>query len=253
MGATVLDALRYTADVIRSTLPLAVGKRVTNTTLRTETYAADIADGSTYSSKVDISLTTVPPVKKLSAEKASFFGANPAQIADGKAVLATYRIGPITPSYIVVTAPVTQTGTGTGVVDVINALSSYGPGAFPSCIVRIMAGGPVGTATFQLSTNGGATYTGTLATAAAVSAGPFQITFSGSFTITDQYAFGIMWGGWDIPAWLQANVDTRHRHLVIVSGPDTGGSDDICKVIECDAVTREISTFLTVQSTAISP
>lgn len=254
MAVTILDAIRAAADGMRSTLPFAVGKRITTVTLRIENYAADIADGSTAGSNADVLLDSNPPVKKLSAEKASFFGANPAMIADGKACLATYRIGPITPSYITITSPVIQTGTGTGVVDLVN-VSDYGPsGATPSAVVKIMAGGSVGTATFKLSTDGGTTYGSTQSTAASVTiSGTYAITFTGTFNATDLYAYGIRWGGWDIPLWLKTSIDTKHRHIVVVNGPDTNGVDDICKVIECDATSQEISTFITVQSTAVSP
>lgn len=73
--------------------------RPTPVAVRVETYDADIADGVTASSTTDTAITPSPKVEKLSMDKASFYGANLTAAIQGRTLLRTYQIGPITPSF----------------------------------------------------------------------------------------------------------------------------------------------------------
>lgn len=73
--------------------------RPTTVCIRTEVYAADIADGSTASTTTDTAIVPRPKVVKLADDKASMYGANPVGLVQGHAILSTYEVGPITPPF----------------------------------------------------------------------------------------------------------------------------------------------------------
>lgn len=88
---------------------------------------------------------------------------------------------------------VTHTGTGTGTC-APTALSSTVPHSstqpYPY-LIKIIVGGAVGTATFQMSINGGTTFGSTVTTSATVIVAPtgISLSFVGTFVAGDTYAF----------------------------------------------------------------
>lgn len=84
---------------------------------------------------------------------------------------------------------VTQVGGGVGTVTPFGA--GYGGQNF---VVKIILGGAVGVATYQYSSDGGSTYSGTLTTAATVSlTAGVSVAFSGTFTAATTYQFKCVW------------------------------------------------------------
>ena len=95
---STLDVARRAAHAGRKAVAL-LGLRTTTVTIRAETYAVDIADGVAPTTQTDIVVTPTPKVVKLSDDKASMYGANPAGLVNGHAILSTYEVGPITPAF----------------------------------------------------------------------------------------------------------------------------------------------------------
>lgn len=105
-----LDRFRAAADRGRRAAA-AVGMRPTTVTLRQYTYASDIADGVSPSGPpAETVLSPSPKVRLLSDDKSSMYGANLTASIQGRALLNTYEVGPITPAF---------TGGGTSVATLL--------------------------------------------------------------------------------------------------------------------------------------
>lgn len=88
---------------------------------------------------------------------------------------------------------VTHTGTGTGTCapTALSTTVSQASTQPYSYLIKIIVGGAVGTATFQMSTNGGTTFGATNTTAANIVVSPtgISLAFAGTFVANDTYSF----------------------------------------------------------------
>lgn len=100
---------------------------------------------------------------------------------------------PLQPNGLTGFTSVTHSGSGTGTVTPASASQTLLQRTIApvSVVVKIIAGGAVGTATFQISLDGGNSFGSTITTAATYrDPNSFiTMTFSGTFTIGDRYAF----------------------------------------------------------------
>lgn len=85
----------------------------------------------------------------------------------------------------------TGTGSGTCVPTPLSTSADQGSAAPYNYVVKIIAGGAVGTATFQVSLDGGTTYGATNTTASTIVVSPsgVSLNFAGTFVASDTYAF----------------------------------------------------------------
>lgn len=107
---------------------------------------------------------------------------------------------------------VTHTGPGTGTVKPTQSTSFRGF----RYVVKIVAGGALGVGTFAISTDGGKTYGGTITIpgGGSYTGGAVDLTFAGTFTTGDLYAFR----GIDTPLALWQDAGEHAREFIDHNG-----------------------------------
>lgn len=175
----------------------------------------------------DTPLVPTPRVRQLSTREIAASG--------GKYQQGDFRIDRITPAFAKVASPVTRTGTGAGTVTPASAIPATGVTAGSYAVrVLIALGGAPGTATFQYSTDGGATYSAAALTP--VSPATFQVpglglalAFAGAFVAADVYAFDARCGGYT-PALLELAPATDAQEVALVLTGDDGTK--VCGLVD---------------------
>lgn len=156
---------------------------------------------------------------------------------------------PVTPSNTGTVGTVTRTGTGPtpGLATTGTPRDAY------SVIGKIIVGGSVGTASFQISFDGGVTYSPTYATAASVAtfaaATGLTLTFvAGTYIAGDIYTFTTVaptYSASDLNAAIDAVLaDARNVAFIHVVGT-VGGADDPTKIANFVALCSAVATKMT--------
>lgn len=122
---------------------------------------------------------------------------------------------PVAPGTAVGFSAVTQVGGGTGTVTPSG--TAYGG---QNVVIKMIAGGAVGVATYQYSLDGGSTYSGTATTSASVTLGSsgISVAFAGTFSASTTYQFKCAFA----PAARFTDSSGNGRFLVDHNGFDGG-------------------------------
>lgn len=80
---------------LRDTLRAGFGMARYSVTVRTETFAAAIADGLAAPATAEVDILPAPPVVKLTGEAAAWHGSDPLAATTGRLERLVFRIGPI--------------------------------------------------------------------------------------------------------------------------------------------------------------
>lgn len=161
---------------------------------------------------------------------------------------------PVTPSNVGTVGTVTRTGTGPtpGMATTGTPRDAY------SVIGKIVTGGAVGTASFQISFDGGVTYSPTYATAATVStfvaSTGLTLTFvAGTYIAGDLYTFTTVaptYSSSDLNTAIDALLaDARDVAFIHVVGT-VGGADDATKISNFVAFATAVATKMATAETA---
>jgi hypothetical protein len=185
---TLRDELLETFNDVRGLID-DLGLRRYAVTVRIRTWSgSDVGLGS--ATTADTVLTPTPRVRVL----------REAEIASSGGTYRTgdYRVDKITPAYALpgsVTAAIV--GTGTIAPEMLVPDAGIVAGVY-AVVAQIVTDGDVGIATFQVSTDGGATFGSTLVTAATYQIPDIGIRLSlaGSFLAGDQVSFLVSAGGY---------------------------------------------------------
>lgn len=161
---------------------------------------------------------------------------------------------PVTPSNAGTIGSVTLTGTG-----VTPGASATGtPRDKYDVVVKIIAGGAVATASFQVSFDGGVTFSPTTATAASittyVASTGLTLTFAaGTYVANDLYKFSTVaptYSSSDLNTAIDALLaDARDVAFIHVVGT-TGGADDAAKITSFVALCTAVATKMATAETA---
>lgn len=216
--STLRDDLLPTADSLRSLFGQFGVARYT-ATIRRRTWSGS-APGAGTASVADTPIVTAssnPPL-------VTFVTAREIASSGGTYREGDFRIGEITPAFVALGGAVTHTGIAAGTVTPSVAIPAGGVthGSFP-IVARMMLDGNVGAATFQLSTDGGVTWSSTQTTAASVTVPGIGVVlaFAGSFLAGEQYSFSAQCGGYT-PGQLRLVTASGAEDLVYIVVGDEG-------------------------------